>query len=360
MSLNPLPDFWQSKRVLVTGHTGFKGSWISLWLSHLGADVIGVALEPHTEPNIYRLAALADIVDSRVLDIRDAQAVYDVVEETRPDIVIHLAAQSLVRLSYDDPIGTYATNVMGTVHLLDAVRRVGGTRAFINVTSDKCYENFEWPWPYRETDQVGGRDPYSNSKGCAELVTMAFRRSFFGGGDSCTALASVRAGNVIGGGDWATDRLLPDCIRAISIGRPVQIRNPDAVRPWQHVLEPLTGYLLLAEQSCAEPAKFSEAWNFGPVMEDARPVRWIVDRMISQWGDDASWELQPDGHLHEATELRVDSSKAQTYLGWRPRLDIGAAIDWTVEWYRGHLSGMDARALCLDQIDRYQELGTGA
>ncbi|MDR3220765.1 MAG: CDP-glucose 4,6-dehydratase, partial [Candidatus Accumulibacter sp.] len=289
----PAARFWQGKRVLLTGHTGFKGSWLALWLSRLGAQVTGFALPPPTEPSLFDLARIGECLSSVIADIRDADAIHQAVREAQPEIIFHLAAQPLVRQSYLDPVETYATNVMGLVHLFEAVRQSGSARALVNVTSDKCYENREWLWGYREDETLGGHDPYSNSKACAELVTAAYRKSFFNRQDPPIFVATARAGNVIGGGDWARDRLLPDILNAIAAGTPVRIRHPDAIRPWQHVLEPLRGYLMLAEQLYRDGAACARAWNFGPADEDARPVRWIVERIAAKWPDKIRWEIDP-------------------------------------------------------------------
>lgn len=357
----PSSDFWKGKRILLTGHTGFKGAWLASWLERLGAQVFGLSLAPDQSDNLFDECALASRIDSVFGDIRDLDTVVTAMERAKPGIVFHLAAQSLVRQSYHDPIGTYATNVMGTVHVLEAARRVGSVRVVVNVTSDKCYENQEWAWPYRENEPMGGADPYSSSKGCSELITSAWRRSFFDKplpDGRTVALASVRAGNVVGGGDWACDRLIPDCIRAISRGRPAIIRNPHAIRPWQHVLEPLSGYLLLAEGLWREGAVVAEAWNFGPLDGAApRPVSWVVSRVVELWGDGASWQLDGNEHPHEASYLRVDSSKTQARLGWQSRLDIEDTLCWTVEWYRRRLNGEAADRLVLEQINRYENFG---
>jgi CDP-glucose 4,6-dehydratase len=355
-------SFWSGKRVLLTGHTGFKGSWLALWLQALGADVVGLALDPPSTPSLYRQARVAEGMTSIHGDIRDLDVVVRAMERHRPEVVFHLAAQSLVRSSYEAPVETFATNVMGTVHVLEAMRQVGSVRVGVVVTSDKCYANREsMLWGYRETDPMGGHDPYSSSKGCTELVVASYRQSFFeprstAEGEGAVALASVRAGNVIGGGDWATDRLVPDAIRAFASGRPVHIRRPDAIRPWQHVLDPLGGYLLLAEQLWANDAPRSGAWNFGPDADDARPVAAVVEQMIQRWGEGAAATLDDGPHPHEATYLRLDCSKARSLLGWRPRLPLARALDWTVEWYRAVQNGEDARTHSLDHIHRYEAL----
>lgn len=345
--------FWQDRRVLVTGHTGFKGSWLALWLQQLGASVMGYALEPATSPNHYELAKIGDSISSTIADIRDARAFNEVLRSWRPEIVFHLAAQSLVRPSYEAPRETYEVNVIGTVNVLDAVRSCDSVRAVIIVTSDKCYENREWLWPYRESEALGGYDPYSSSKACAEIVTAAYRSSYFSRQDA-PRIASVRAGNVIGGGDWARDRLIPDLVTAFAEGRKPLIRNPRATRPWQFVLDPLYGYMMLAERLCAsDGAAFAEAWNFGPEDRDARPVATIVDRMASLWGDGASYERDPSPQPHEAQMLKLDSSKARARLGWSSQLDVDAALQWTVRWYR-NLS--NAAAQTRADLDAYGAL----
>lgn len=352
-----MPDaaFWSGKRVLVTGHTGFKGAWLSLWLQRLGAQVSGLALEPPTEPSLFALAGLAGRMDHRIGDIRDPAVVDAAVAAADPQILIHMAAQPLVRLSYDEPAATFATNVMGTVHVLEAARRAPALRSIVVVTTDKCYENREWPWAYRETEPMGGHDPYSASKGCAELATSAWRRSFFHK-PGAAAVASARAGNVLGGGDWALDRLVPDCMRSLMAGRTIPVRNPHAIRPWQHVLEPLAGYLLLAERLWNDPAPHADAWNFGPADSDARPVSWIASHVVRSWGGAAAWELIGGDHPHEAGYLRVDNSKARMHLGWEPRLDLPACLDWTVEWFRRYQTGEDVGQITLDQIERYEQM----
>ncbi len=343
---------WAGRRVLVTGHTGFKGSWLSLWLHALGAKVTGYALPPLTEPSLFAAARIAGLIDHVEGDVRDLASLQAVVARAQPDVVFHLAAQPLVRLSYDEPVETYATNVMGTVHLLEAVRRVPGVRAVVCVTSDKCYENREWIWPYRESDPMGGYDPYSSSKGCAEIVAAAWRRSFFA--ERGPALATVRAGNVIGGGDWAADRLVPDLVRAFEAGLAPLIRSPEAVRPWQHVLEALGGYLLIAERLLAGERHFADGWNFGPADEDARPVSWIVERMRAAWGGRAGEALPDTGpRPHEAGLLRLDCSKARAALGWCPALTLEQALQWIVAWHKAVGAGDDARAVTLRQIADY-------
>ncbi|NIJ20031.1 CDP-glucose 4,6-dehydratase [Sphingomonas naasensis] len=343
---------WRGRRVLVTGHTGFKGSWLSLWLHMLGAEVTGFALPPPDDtPSLFAAARIDALIEHVEGDIRDLTAVRAVVEASRPEVIFHLAAQPLVRLSYREPVETYATNVMGTVHLLEAARRAPGVRAVVCVTSDKCYENREWVWPYRESDPMGGHDPYSSSKGCAELVASAYRSSFFANGPG---LATVRAGNVIGGGDWAEDRLVPDLVRAFEAGVAPLIRAPDAVRPWQHVLEALGGYLQIAERLLAGERNFADAWNFGPSDDDTRPVSWIVEQVRGLWGGDARPQTLDHGaRVHEAGLLRLDCSKARAALGWRPGLTLEQALDWIVAWHKAIGRGEDARAVTLAQIADY-------
>jgi len=346
--------FWQGKRVLVTGHSGFKGGWLSLWLKSLGAEVSGFSLPAPTQPSLCHVAGVEKGIHSVRGDVRDLDALERLMREAKPEVVFHLAAQALVRPSYADPVETYSTNVMGTVNLLEAVRRVGNVRVVVVITSDKCYENHEWLWGYREDEPMGGYDPYSNSKGCAELVTAAFRRSFFEG--TGTVIASARAGNVIGGGDWATDRLIPDIIRAIMRGEPASIRSPGAVRPWQHVLEPLAGYLLLAQRLWDEGERHAGGWNFGPADEDAKPVRYLVQQIIGLWGQGASWVLDARQHPHEAHYLKLDCSKARQVLGWHPRLQLVDALQWTIDWYKSYKSDANMRKVCQDQIEAYQLL----
>lgn len=346
-------SFWRGRRVLLTGHTGFKGSWLSLMLQRLGADVAGFALPPPaSSPSLFELAQVGQGMESRFGDIRDLPQVCAYVEEVCPEIVIHMAAQALVRESYESPVETYATNVMGSVHVLEAVRRVPQVRAVLNVTSDKCYENNEWEWPYRETDRLGGADPYSSSKGCAELVTSAYARSFLT--DAGVAVATARAGNVIGGGDWAKDRIVPDAISAFTGLHTLVVRNPLAVRPWQHVLEPLTGYLQLCERMIDNPPKYSRAWNFGPAAEDVQPVGRVADMLCARWGNGASWTTSTSSEAHEARLLRLDSSAARAELGWQPTWKVSGAIERTVDWYKTWASGGDVREVTLAQADEYQ------
>ena len=352
MAVNPV--FWKDKRVLLTGHTGFKGSWLALWLESLGANVSGFSLDVPTSPSLFDAARVAGSLRDGRGDVRDPRAVEAVVDDTRPEIVLHLAAQSLVRQSYAQPTETYATNVLGTAHLLEAARTVSSVRAVVIVTSDKCYENRESGRAYLEGDPMGGQDPYSSSKGCAELVTAAYRASFFG--EDRAAIASARAGNVIGGGDWSQDRLIPDIYRAAVAREAVRIRNPKAVRPWQHVLEPLAGYLLLAEHLYNDHLRFAEPWNFGPDKNDSRPVAEIVERVVKLWGDGLRWEQDPGSHPHEAILLRLDSSKARERLAWNPRLSFDEALSWTVNWYKAFLARQDMRRVTLAQIARYAEL----
>ena len=346
------PSFWQGMRVFLTGHTGFKGSWLSLWLQSMGANLHGLALSPPTTPALFNEADVGAGMQSTIGDIRDYAEVLAAMQACEPHIVIHMAAQPLVRYSYEAPVDTYATNVMGTVHVLEAARQLGTVKAIVNVTTDKCYENNEWVWGYREDEPMGGYDPYSNSKGCSELVTNSYRRSFFQ--QSGIALASARAGNVIGGGDWAADRLVPDILRALEKSAPVIVRNPHATRPWQHVLEPLSGYLMLAERLYIEGQPFGEGWNFGPHDEDARPVQWIAEHMIQAWGSEASWMLDDASHPHEANYLKLDISKAKAKLNWQPRWNLAIALENITDWHRCWLDKADVKAKCLQQINDYQ------
>lgn len=343
-------EFWRGKKVFLTGHTGFKGGWLSLLLKQLGAEVHGFALAPENANGIFGAAVVANDVYHTIGDIRDCRRLVTAVREVSPDIVFHLAAQALVRPSYSDPVATYATNVMGTVHLLEAVRNVGSVRAVLIVTSDKCYENLNWPWGYRETDMLGGYDPYSNSKGCAELVVSAYRRSFFQ--DSHAAIGSARAGNVIGGGDWSIDRLVPDAIRAFAAKVPLVIRNPDAVRPWQHVLDPLIGYMALVENLANKGSAFAEAWNFGPTAASEVSVKTVVRGLTEQWGETATWHHDAsDRHPHEAAYLKLDCSKTHLKLGWRPLISFDEALKLTVDWYQALQKGLDMRRVSHAQIE---------
>lgn len=348
------PAFWAGKRVLVTGHTGFKGGWLALWLQSMDAQVCGLALAPDTAPALFDSAHIGAGMQHRLADIRDFDGVQSIVTDFQPEVVFHLAAQPLVRASYREPVATYATNVMGTVHVLEAARQAGSVRACVNVTTDKCYDNREQDAGYRETDPLGGRDPYSSSKACAELVSRAYRDSFLR--DAGIALATARAGNVIGGGDWAIDRLVPDVLRALDAGNTVEIRNPHAIRPWQHVLEPLSGYLLLAQRLYQHGQQDAEGWNFGPNDADARPVQWIVESLCKEWGADARWTLQPGEHPHEASFLKLDISKARQRLHWAPRWPLETALQRTVQWHRAWRQGDDMRTVCLRQISEYLEV----
>jgi CDP-glucose 4,6-dehydratase len=349
---------WNGKHVLLTGHTGFKGSWLSLWLQRKGAELCGIALDAPTKVNLFQDARVEQGMESVIGDIRDAELLKRTFTRHRPEIVFHMAAQPLVRTSYADPLGTYSTNVMGTANVLEAARHTDGVRAVVVITTDKCYENHEWEWPYREADRLGGYDPYSNSKACAELVVSAYRNSFFnpakydGHG---VAIASVRAGNVIGGGDWAEDRLVPDIVRAWTEKRPVRIRNPRAIRPWQHVLEPLRGYTAVAGSLIDDGPKSGEAWNFGPEQTDAQPVEWIIGELKSLWGEGARWELEEGIQPHEAQSLKLDWSKAAARLGWRPALNLKEALAMTAVWYQERLRGQDMRAFTLAQIEQYEQ-----
>ena len=355
-------SFWSGKRVFLTGHTGFKGGWLALWLSRQGAIVTGYALAPSTQPSLHALTGNAAASHSIIGDIRDLQALRQAMAASSPDIVFHLAAQPLVRRSYADPVETYSTNVMGTVSLLEAVRSCSSVRSVVIVTSDKCYENREWPWGYRENEPMGGYDPYSNSKGCTELVAASYRSSFFNEArykDHGVALATARAGNVIGGGDWSDDRLVPDLLRAFSENRPAEIRNPFAVRPWQHVLEPLRGYMMLAEKLYAEGPAWAQAWNFGPHDSDARPVSWIADKLVDIWGGTAQWRTEArDDHPHEATWLKLDCSKARQSLGWIPRWGLHRSLGAIVEWQQAWLGGRDMSEFTLEQIQQYESTPT--
>lgn len=357
---SPNRSLWQGRRVFLTGHTGFKGGWLSLWLAQLGATVRGFALDPYTQPNLMDLAHVATAVEDIRGNIQDLPALKSALQEFSPEIVIHMAAQPLVRYSYSDPLGTYATNVMGTAHVLEAVRQVKTVRAVVSVTTDKCYENKEWIWGYRENDPLGGYDPYSSSKACAEIVSAAYRQSFFPidrfGRDHQTLIATARAGNVIGGGDWSDDRLIPDLVRGFLKEDTVKIRNPKAIRPWQHVLEPLWGYLRLAEELYLGRTAAATSWNFGPTDDDAWPVGRIADKLVSAWGKNAVWELDGSPSVHEAHYLKLDSSKARTQLGWHSQLHLETALDWVVDWYQACQAGKDMKSHTLQQIAAYEAL----
>ncbi len=351
------PDFWKDKTVLITGHTGFKGGWLSLWLQHLGANVVGYALPPSAEPNLFTVADIASGMQSIIGDIRQLDDVKQIFNEYQPEIVFHMAAQPLVRYSYQEPVETYETNVMGTLNILESIRCTDSVKAAIMVTTDKCYENKEWPWAYRENEAMGGYDPYSSSKGCAELLIASYRNSYFSAeklNEHQTAIASVRAGNVIGGGDWAEDRLIPDIIRAFQKGETVNIRNPNAIRPWQHVLEPLSGYMILAEKLCQNGVKYAQAWNFGPLEKDAMPVEWIVKRTAEIWSDSTDWQVSNnDEEPHEANYLRLDCAKAHQELSWWPKWDLETALQKIVSWHRAELDNQSLKDVCFKQIIEY-------
>ena len=352
-------DFWNGKRVFVTGHTGFKGSWLSVWLQMMGADVLGYALTPHTDPSMFKSGNLENGMTSVLADVRDTDRLDEAIDSHQPEIVIHMAAQALVRKSYADPVTTYTTNVIGTMNVLEAVRHTPSVRAVVLITSDKCYENLEWVWGYRENDRMGGHDPYSSSKGCTELLIAAYRDSYFNAAnyaDHGVAIASTRAGNVIGGGDWSEDRLIPDTVRAIQLGEPVMIRRPGAVRPWQFVLEPLRGYLDLAEKLYDSGPEYAGAWNFGPNIEEVKPVSWLVERLATLWGGGATWEIDAGEHPHEDHFLKLDCTKAKSLLDWHPRLSIETLMDWIVEWYQLAERDANVRDLTEEQITRYENL----
>lgn len=356
-------SFWNGRRVFLTGHTGFKGGWLSLWLQQMGADVTGFALAPPTTPSLFEVANVARGMHSIIGDVRDLGSLQTAMARAQPEVVFHMAAQPLVRASYVNPVETYATNVMGTVHVLEAIRNTASVRSVVNVTTDKCYENKEWVWSYRENERMGGFDPYSNSKGCAELVTSAYRNSFFNiekFADHRVGVATARAGNVIGGGDWAEDRLIPDILAAFARSLAVMIRNPHATRPWQHVLEPLRGYLTVAEKLFVDGPLYSDAWNFGPHSDDARPVEWIVKQLAQKWSPSASWEINAGDHLHEANYLKLDISKAGQMLNWHPVIRLDEALALTVDWARALESNQDMREVTLDQIRAYHERAVGA
>jgi len=354
-------SFWKARQVLLTGHTGFKGSWLSLWLERLGANVTGYALNPPTQPSLFEQAKIGGSIRSVCADIRDFPSLKAAIAECRPAVIIHMAAQSVVRRGYLDPIETYSSNVMGTVNLFEAIRQLRQSCVIVNVTSDKCYQNNEWIWGYRENEPMGGRDPYSNSKGCAELVTSAYRESFFPTEsiqDHGVVVASARAGNAIGGGDWTTDQLIPDLMRAFLANERCLIRNPSAIRPWQFVLEPLHGYLMLAERLTEDGPSFASGWNFGPADTDAKPVSWIADELARLWGNRASWSRDAANHPREAHYLKLDASKARSCLGWRPVVPLDSALGWIIEWWREFQAGGDLRKMTGTQIERYEALST--
>lgn len=348
--------FWKGKRVFITGHTGFKGSWLCLWLYSLGSEVTGYSLNPPTIPNLFELCKIDKLINSTISDIRDLKSLKEAIHSSQPEIIIHMAAQPLVRESYKNPIETYSVNVMGTVNLLEVVRNMKSIKVVINVTTDKCYENREWYWAYRENESLGGYDPYSNSKACSELVTSAYRNSFLNPENydaHGVGVASARAGNVIGGGDWAPDRLVPDCVRALLADQKIIIRNPESIRPWQHVLEPLSGYLLLAQKLHEDGPKYAEAWNFGPDDADAKSVEWIVKKICGKWGKNASYKIDKSKHLHEAHYLKLDCSKARAKLGWHSKWNLEIAIDKVIEWTKAYKEHKDVRKVCLKQIEEY-------
>ena len=345
--------FWQSKRVLLSGHTGFKGSWLSLWLQSMGAEVCGVSLAPPTEPSLFDQAKVADGMRHEIVDIRNFEEIDCVFQSFRPEIVIHLAAQPLVRLSYQEPIQTYATNIMGTVHILEASRRAKSVRGIVNVTTDKCYENREWVWGYREDEPMGGHDPYSSSKGCSELISSAYRRSFLEA--EGIGMVTARAGNVIGGGDWAKDRLIPDIIKSLEKKDVLNIRNPTAIRPWQHVLEPLSGYLMLAKKLYLRESDVSGAWNFGPNDEDAKTVKWVAEKLSAKWGSITNLKLQSGEQPHEAHFLKLDISKAKQQLGWQPKWSLDAALDKVIDWQKAWRANENMHAKCISQISEYNK-----
>lgn len=350
MALNA--DYWRGRRVLLTGHTGFKGGWLGLWLRSLGAEVMGYSLAPIEAPNLWQTASLSQVMDGRLADLRDVAALNETLQQFRPELVLHLAAQPLVRAAYRDPVETYSTNVMGTINLLEAVRQSSDVRAVLVVTTDKCYENREWDWPYRENDPMGGHDPYSSSKACVELICSSYRRSFLAERD--VALATARAGNVVGGGDWSAERLVPDVFRAWQKGEEVVLRYPHATRPWQHVLEPLAGYLQLAEQLLEQRQKAAMAWNFGPGPDSVVSVEALVSQLADLWPGQAPWRTESGNQPHEAGMLSLDSTQARTRLGWKPRWDLRRSLEMTVRWQQAWLSGQDMKACSLDQIAQYQ------
>ncbi len=349
-------NFWQGKRVLVTGHTGFKGSWLSLWLQSMGVELLGYALQPPTNPSLFEVASVAEGMTSILGDVGDAQHLHSVLAEFQPEIVLHLAAQSVVHTSYLDPVTTYHSNVMGTIYLLEAIRQVPSVRSVVIVTSDKCYENREWVWGYRETDTLGGYDPYSSSKACAELVTAAYRNSFFNPNDYAehgVAIATARAGNVIAGGDWTADGLIADIVRALLQNQIVQIRNPYSTRPWQHVLNALEGYLTLAERLYCQGIAFTGAWNFGPYESFVKPVGWIVEQMLTSWGEGSSWQANQTQYFHEQIALSLDSSKARFKLNWRPQLSLEDSLDQIISWTKAYRAQENMRQVSLETIAQF-------
>lgn len=346
-------SFWNGKKVLLTGHTGFKGSWLAFWLKMTGAAVCGYALAPETEPNLFENLKIENEIESVIGDVRDLPHFEKVTRDFQPEIVFHLAAQPLVRRSYRQPVETYTTNVIGTVNVLEAIRQTDSVKSVVIVTTDKVYENKEWLWAYRETERLGGFDPYSNSKACAELAVSAYRNSFFAGGE--TLIATARAGNVIGGGDWSEDRLLPDVFRSLCFGESLSIRNPNSIRPWQHVLEPLSGYLLLAEKLYAGEKDFADAWNFGPSEEDSKPVGWVLEEIRKIWAEDVNWKIADGNQPHEANLLKLDSAKAKNKLHWIPKLSLTEAIESTVDWYKNFKENKDLIELTQKQIEVYTQ-----
>lgn len=347
------PDFWANKKVFITGHTGFKGSWLSLWLQKMGAHVKGYSLNPYTMPNLFEVAKVGENMESQIGDIRDLEEITNSMVSFNPDILIHMAAQPLVRLSYSDPVGTYSTNVMGTINVLEAARKCKNLQSIVAITTDKCYENREWHWGYREIDPMGGYDPYSSSKGCCELLIASYRNSFFNSKDSAK-LASARAGNVIGGGDWSDDRLIPDILKSFQNNESVIVRNPQSTRPWQHVLEPLSGYLILAENLFNHGEQFAGAWNFGPHDSDCKSVEWILNKMKLIWGEGANWELDKNSHPHEAGFLKLDCSKANQLLKWNPHWNLSYTLELISNWHKNWLQGSDMKQYCLTEIGKFQ------
>jgi CDP-glucose 4,6-dehydratase len=357
MEMNP--SFWKGRRVFLTGHTGFKGGWLSLWLQQMGAYLTGFALEPVSLPNLFEVASIEAGMKSIIGDVRDFEGLKKAMHESQPEVVIHMAAQPLVVYSYENPVETYSTNVMGIVHLLESVRTCKSVKAVVNVTTDKCYENKEWLWPYRENERLGGHDPYSNSKACSELVSACYRSSYFDAKkylEHGVAIATARAGNVVGGGDWAQNRLIPDILKAFDSGIPVRVRNPNAIRPWQHVLEPLGGYLTLAQNLTEFGPQFAESWNFGPAQQDAKTVGWIVQEMCQKWGGQANWLNDEGQHPHEANYLKLDSSKSAERLNWTPNFDLARSLEMIVDWQRAFIKKEDMRKFTLKQIEAYQSL----